>query len=747
MFNRARTITNEGKIMKRNSFIRFQRNISSRYLASMVLVFVSLSGAFAQTASIAPTPTSVTEANLNSTSLTLTLTSETFIDYTSLPVDSFALVGAPAGTSIASVTGVNASTATIDLDFNFTDFDTDHALSIDIRAGVLTVTASGVLRSSTITVQALQETASLSASPDLSEYNLNNRVVSIQLTQETFSNPGALVAGNFTRVNAPPGVTIQSISGTPTATHVDLVLAFNGADFDVDYADFRISINHAVLTQSNQNLVTTPITIYYELEPVVTGVSIPNDTMRVGDEITATITVLDDEGNDFSLGGGVIGGYTLGNLMRVDQFTYTATFTIVNGGVDYAASQDIPVVNVQLMNETIEGDPIPGNVYSGSISQANDPLDANRPVIRFVYTSLSGPQNIGSEILLWIRTDENGLSFSPASTVNSIPISSPSISITASGDRLYRLRYVVSAGDNNVAPGALAVSMIAVDHVGNQSTPPFTAIDPNTLSIDASRPVIQSASITSTDNDIIVGETVEIVVVADQAGYRNDNANTWINGVFVEPGHLVFTPLGDGSYHYAYTVQELDGSVERGELTINIVLLDASPYSNASLAFTDLASNEVQIVTDRPSATISGPPQICYGDSARISVVLGGTPPWTLDISNGITTTIHSNILTSPYTYYVHPLVSTNYTVTRVVDGTGNENVGSGVASITVNALPAVQIQNLQGMYDVSSQPVELEYTPLGGTFTGPGISGPNPWTFSPGVAGVSPEGSPHEIR
>jgi len=172
--------------------------------------------------------------------------------------------------------------------------------------------------------------------------------------------------------------------------------------------------------------------------------------------------------------------------------------------------------------------------------------------------------------------------------------------------------------------------------------------------------------------------------------------------------------------------------------------LDAAPFSNTSLAFTDLDPNNVQIVTSRPSAIISGSAEICNGETATITVALGGTAPWTIDVFDGSSTTQHTST-GSTYTFQVNPEVSTVYTVTQVVDGTGNDNTGTGEASITMPDLPAARIFNLQGSYDVLSPPVVLSYTPQGGIFTGPGISG-SPWTFSPAAAGVSPAGSPHEI-
>lgn len=836
--------------------LKVRTHISKRLLSIIAIILLASSAALAQSASIAPTPTPLTEANLDGATLTLTLGGgETFIDYTTLSTGNFDPPGAPAGTSISGVTGTSATTATLTLAFNHTDFDTDQALSIAIHADVLTLTASGVLSSSSLTVQALVESATLTsdqplteenlngrvltvtlvndqftgtinaasfylvnyptgltiasanqtattlatvtlaydgtdfdldftgfavgiyaaglqvsggdlitapaltitatvepppqatlvAVPDLNEYSLDGREVSITLVNESFINPGALVTGNFHPVNEPPGVSVYAISGTPTANSVDLILAYNHTDFDVNYNDFRISIDYNVLTESPTNLVSSPVTVTYGLEPVITNVSIPNSTMHIGSQVLVTITVEDDEGNIFTLEDGAdIGGYPLAPATRFNATTYRSSFTVTEGGSDYAAAQDIPVSNVQLMN----GEMIPGNIYTNVISQGNDLLDAHRPVIQYIYTSTSGAQNVGSQINLRIGTPESGLSFVDTSWVNHKFITDPSFSITPLPPdyRIYRLTYTVQEGDDPVDPGELAVSMVAVDVAGNRSTPPFTSIDVNDLSIDATTPVISNALITSTDDTVSVGETLTIVVTADEAGYRNVDASTWINNVYVEPGHLTFTDLMDGSYLYSYTVQETDGAVARGELGIHIVLQDAAPFTNTNVPWEILNPNNVVILTDKPSAFISGPPEICLGDSALITVSLTGTAPWTMDIFNGTTTAQHTSN-TTPYTFWVHPTVSTDYTVTRVVDQTGNENVGSGVASITVHLLPDVQIENLQGVYNVQALPVLLEYTPEGGIFEGPGISPGEPWTFNPGEAGVSPEGSPHVIQ
>ena len=54
------------------------------------------------------------------------------------------------------------------------------------------------------------------------------------------------------------------------------------------------------------------------------------------------------------------------------------------------------------------------------------------------------------------------------------------------------------------------------------------------------------------------------------------------------------------------------------------------------------------------------------------------------------------------YQFQVQPTVTSNYTVVYLRDGTGNENVGTGNALVTVNPVPDVRITNLQTIYDVN---------------------------------------------
>ena len=141
-------------------------------------------------------------------------------------------------------------------------------------------------------------------------------------------------------------------------------------------------------------------------------------------------------------------------------------------------------------------------------------------------------------------------------------------------------------------------------------------------------------------------------------------------------------------------------------------LQDRAPFENRSFTFIDLDSNNVAIYPNRPSAIVSGSTEICSGDSAQVTITLGGMPPWEFDISDGTDTFTIYNIREDT-SFWTLPASTTNYTVTRVVDSIGNSNDGTGNALITVHPLPPVEILNLGSEYAFSELPVELSYACL----------------------------------
>ncbi len=107
--------------------------------------------------------------------------------------------------------------------------------------------------------------------------------------------------------------------------------------------------------------------------PVIAAVTVPNSAMKVGDVVTATITVISDA-SAYTLTSGTIGGFTLGSLTKSNNTTYTATFTVAEGGTDVAAGSTIPV-NLVLTDPAGNA----STTFTTGIAQADDSINAKTP--------------------------------------------------------------------------------------------------------------------------------------------------------------------------------------------------------------------------------------------------------------------------------------------------------------------------------------------------------------------------------
>lgn len=107
--------------------------------------------------------------------------------------------------------------------------------------------------------------------------------------------------------------------------------------------------------------------------PTITAVTVPVATMKVGDVVTATITVASDA-DAYTLVSGTIGGFALNTLTKTNATTYTAQFTVTEAGTDVAAGADIPV---SLVLRDAAGNE--NTAYTTAVSQGGDAINANSP--------------------------------------------------------------------------------------------------------------------------------------------------------------------------------------------------------------------------------------------------------------------------------------------------------------------------------------------------------------------------------
>ena len=539
-------------------------------------------------------------------------------------------------------------------------------------------------------------------------------------------------------------ITSSSTEGGTINPEGEVVVRY-GSDKDFK---FEASPDHEVLDVVVDNISMGPLNNYKFLDVTsdhtirvvfssflgVLDLSIPDVPMKIGDVVTATMTVTPPSTNPYTLVSGNVGGYPLMNFQSVSETVYVASFTITEGGNSYTAPQDIPVGDLVISDGTLFSTP-----YNLPIIQGNDPLDASLPLISSMQVS-EGLFGIGDTVVLLIQADGSGYSLSSNSSFNGINVTAPSMTLTEPGGGTYSLSYVIQEGDNEVVAGIsdIQASIVLVKPSGNVSTPFTTVSNASMLSIDTHPPVVTRLEVPSVE--VGVGGIVTLQVSADGTGYTAATGS-FINGVPLSSDRVSFTELGNNLYELSYLVAGEDAAVAPGLLEAALVLTDAA--GNTGVPYTSIEPNNLEIYTDLPAATLEGPAQVCEGETAGLSVLLTGRPPWSFDLYDGTGTTSYTGIAADSFSMEVTPVQTTTYQITSLTDVNGVVNTNIPGFTITVNLKTGVEIINLAQGYSWEDDPVLLEANVPGGVFSGPGVNSSTGY-FDPGVADTL--NSPHTI-
>ncbi|SJZ96058.1 T9SS type A sorting domain-containing protein [Sediminibacterium ginsengisoli] len=167
------------------------------------------------------------------------------------------------------------------------------------------------------------------------------------------------------------GYSIKSIRRSGTIYTIT-VLTGNGS------GTLRLVLqNDNDLTPGIQNIPYTATSSLYidKSPPIIRSVSIRDTAMRVGDAVMVRIST-DPDTDIFKLSAGSINNIQLASFSKVNDSSYTAVITILNGGKDLAAEDDISVRVI--LKDAAGNSSIP---YTTSIKQPNDPVDANKPFV------------------------------------------------------------------------------------------------------------------------------------------------------------------------------------------------------------------------------------------------------------------------------------------------------------------------------------------------------------------------------
>ncbi len=371
------------------------------------------------------------------------------------------------------------------------------------------------------------------------------------------------------------------------------------------------------------NLTFTPPTttgvLVDSTVPTISSISIPNEAMKIGDVVTATITVADATGETLTLkNGSTINGFALGSLAKTNDTTYTATFTVAAAGTDRAAGADIPV-SVTLV------DPV-GNestAFETAISQGGDAIDANAPNAPGGVALLSSDDTGVSDTDLLTNKTGNVTLSGTAEVGAAIWVNDVNSGQVADGSGNFNV--TADLGEGN---GTRNFALKAVDAVGNESEATGISIFQDTTS-----PVVTAASAAYAE----VSNTITITGTGFATLLEGgEDANTDIKAR-LDWTKVTWDIDSDDTDSVTFVVDDITSAKVTNTTTLTIVLVNdkavalegSSSYGGANDSldvasgfFVDKAGN---ISTLSGSLVVAVPPATLTINNSSGVLTLGGT--------------------------------------------------------------------------------------------------------------------------
>ncbi|WP_440875138.1 Ig-like domain-containing protein [Thalassotalea sp. PLHSN55] len=398
---------------------------------------------------------------------------------------------------------------------------------------------------------------------------------------------GQLASGNFNTSSTTGGEAFSGLSGS-TAYDIYVVAQDDEGSPNVQASATKVDF-----------------TTIDSTAPTITAVSIPNSDHKVGDVVTATITVSSDS-DDYTTGSGgisgTINGFTLSSLSKTNDTTYTATFTITDGGTDVGAGSDI-AVNFTLTDSS-------GNTsgaFTTAISQGGDAIYANLPEVNLttdtntiaedggvatLTATLSGSLNNywPADITVGLAYTGTGTSGTDYSKVDSIVISSGSSSNTASLTAIADTIYDAAADETAIVD----INSLSVGTEGSTNQQTITITDAE------SAPVVVLS--TDTSNVAENGGTSTITATLSHGTYANVTVNLSYSGTATGGGTDYNTPSssitinsGATSANATTGITAVDDAVIDADETI---IIDVSSVTGGSATESGTQQQTVTITDD-----------------------------------------------------------------------------------------------------------------------------------------------------
>ena len=307
----------------------------------------------------------LTEINLDGAIIGISLDQETFADG-NLIGGNFILNNVPPGVTVADVVYSDPATASLEIAFDGTDFDSDHSL-FDITIAGSELTRNTDITSNTLTITAIADAEAITMTDDgnITEGSESGEIITVTLTGGTFADP--LTPANWSLDWLPDGVN----AGTLTrVSHTSATIALDGnrsTDYDVDITNATLTITDDEVNEHEGSMLQASsgvtFTALVETATISDTGLVENDLDGAGiDVVLINDVFVDDIISTINI---VLNNAPTG--VGVSAVTYTsatqATVILSFNGTDFdsdSANFSITILSAELAGE--------GNITSNSLT-------------------------------------------------------------------------------------------------------------------------------------------------------------------------------------------------------------------------------------------------------------------------------------------------------------------------------------------------------------------------------------------
>ncbi|MFA6065055.1 MAG: Ig-like domain-containing protein [archaeon] len=176
-------------------------------------------------------------------------------------------------------------------------------------------------------------------------------------------------------------------------------------------------------------------------------------------------------------------------------------------------------------------------------------IDTTAPVVSGSTLTTNGVKKIGNTITLTITADA-AVYTAGAITVNSVAVTG----FTNNGDSTYTATYTVVEGHADRASGAVPISVVLYDAAGNSNSASI-AVTANTVSVDATKPTVNSATVDQTPTGAGV-RTVTVVFSESMSTVTSPTVR--ITGLATNPYTVTQSSYSGSTWVGTFTVLDND---------------------------------------------------------------------------------------------------------------------------------------------------------------------------------------------